>query len=103
MTEKKAGFSEADIRKVAELARLELSSAEITKFTSQIEKILGYVCKLEELDTKGIEPMSHPLSLETPLRVDEAVPSPGAEKMLASAPEQIYNNYKVPQVMGGET
>jgi aspartyl-tRNA(Asn)/glutamyl-tRNA(Gln) amidotransferase subunit C len=93
-------FTEADVRKIADLARLELSDQEVTKFASQLGDILGYIQKLNELDTTGVEPMTTPHAFDTPLRDDEVIPSLGPTAMLQSAPDQMYENYKVPQVLG---
>lgn len=94
-------FGEETVRKAAELARLDLSDEEIRRFAGQLSSIVQYVHKLNELDTTNVEPMSHALDLETPMRDDVARPSPGAPKMLATAPEELYESFKVPQVLGG--
>ncbi|MBI3543591.1 MAG: Asp-tRNA(Asn)/Glu-tRNA(Gln) amidotransferase subunit GatC [Deltaproteobacteria bacterium] len=94
-------FGSDDVRKVAQLARLKLTDEEVGKFAHQLESVLGYVAKLSQLSTDGVEPLTHPLELATPLRPDDARPSPGAETMVSSAAEHLYENYKVPQVLGG--
>lgn len=95
----KPKFTEDDVRKIANLARLELTDAEVTKFANQLGDVLGYIQKLNEIDTHGVEPMTTPHAFDTPLRNDEVVESPGAAAMLQNAPEQMYENYKVPQVI----
>lgn len=94
-------FGEDTVRKVAALARLQLTEQEVAKFAIQLGNVLGYVDKLNTLDTSKIEPLSNPLEISTPLRPDERRPSPGAEVMMESAPESLYESYKVPQVMSG--
>lgn len=95
-------FSEDTVRKVAELARIQLTQDEVSKFSSQVGKVLGYIEKLNELNTENVEPLTHALELATPTRAtDEARPSPGADVMLASAPEKLHDGFKVPQVIGG--
>ncbi len=94
-------FGPDTVRKVAELARLQLSDIEVAKFTEQLGHILEYVDKLNTLDTSTVEPLLSPLEVATALRLDEVRPSPGAEVMVSLAPDQLYDNYKVPQVMGG--
>jgi aspartyl-tRNA(Asn)/glutamyl-tRNA(Gln) amidotransferase subunit C len=89
------------ILKTASLARLHLSETEAQKFAVQVGDILKYVEKLNELDTSTIVPMTHAFEYETPLREDELKKSLGAEKLLHSAPEHLYETYKVPQVLGG--
>ncbi len=101
MAEKKSIFGPETVRKTADLARLNLTDDEVTKFTEQLGSILGYIEKLSEVNTNGVEPLTHPLSLVTPLREDEVIASPGSHAMLDVAPEQLYENYKVPQVIGG--
>jgi aspartyl-tRNA(Asn)/glutamyl-tRNA(Gln) amidotransferase subunit C len=94
-------FGSETVRKTADLARLNLTDEEVAKFADQLGGILGYIEKLSKLDTTNVEPLTHPLSLATPLREDEVHPSPGPAVMLDVAPEQLYENYKVPQVIGG--
>ena len=94
-------FSEDIVRKVAELARLKLTDAEVTKFTAQLGNVLGYIEKLKTLDTLNVEPLTHALDLVTPTRPDEMIASPGAEVILSVAPEHLYESFKVPQVIGG--
>lgn len=95
----KIDFSSETVMKVAHLARLELTAEETAKFSSQLTKILDYVEKLNSLDTSKVEPMTQVHDVETPLREDETRPSPGAAAILDSAPEQVFDNYKVPQVI----
>ena len=94
-------FKEETIRKVADLSRLELSDQEVKAYTTQIASVLEYVGKLNELNTANVEPMTSPLDHEVFFNNDQMVKGLGAEKMLESAPEAIYENYKVPQVIGG--
>ena len=89
------------VRKVAELAKLKLSDEEVARFTEQLATIVQYIDKLATVETSTVEPMTHPLDLPTPTRVDEVLPSPGAAVMLESAPEQMFESYRVPQVLGG--
>lgn len=94
-------LGEETVRKVAELARLQLSDDEVTRFTAQLGQILGYIDKLDSVDTKNVEPLIHAVDLAPALREDEARPSPGAEIMTGLAPEHLYENFKIPQVIGG--
>lgn len=90
-------------RHVAHLSRLTLSDSEVTAFTAHMENILKYVDKLQEVNVDHTEPLIHPLDLGTPLREDEVHPSPvnseGKPKVLDSAPEVLYDGYKVPQIL----
>ena len=95
-------FDSQTVQKIADLARVQLSNDEVTKFASQLEGVLEYINKLNELNTSGVEPLTHALDLDTPTRAaDEVRASPGANQMLASAPEHLHDSFKVPQVLGG--
>ena len=83
--------------RIAELAKLELTEAEVQLFTRQLEDILQYVAKIQEVNVAGVEPLLHPLDLKTPLRPDQ--PSSGPSKILACAPEIVQGSFKVPQIM----
>jgi len=88
-----------DVEHVANLARLELTEAEKEQMTGQLNAILEYADKLNELDTSGIEPTSHVLPLYNVMREDEARPSLPAEKALLNAPEEEDGHFKVPAVL----
>lgn len=92
-------IDEAQVRKVAKLARLELSDQEIQEFTGQLGAILEYVDKMNELDTEAVEPLAHCLPLSNRLRADEVRPSLGADKALANAPDCDGEYFKVPKIL----
>ena len=92
-------ISKKDVIHVADLARLEFSESEIEKFTDQLENILGYIEKLSELDTTGVEPTSHVLDVSTPLREDKAIEWITPEEALQNAPEREENFFTVPKVI----
>ena len=69
-------LSNADVAKVAVLARLRLSPDEIETFTGQLNSIVDYVAQLQELDTTGVEPLAHGIELRNVFRDD--VRGPGA-------------------------
>ena len=95
--------NEALTRQVATLARLELSENEVKTFSSQLSQIIKYVEKLQEVDVQGVEPLSHPIDLPTPLRPDVVFASPtdseGKPKVLQAAPEVLYDGFKVPPIL----
>lgn len=88
-----------DVNHVANLARLELSAEETARFTEQLNAILKYVEKLNELDTSDVEPTSHVLPLVNVMREDEVRPSWPVERVLAEAPESEDGQFKVPAVL----
>jgi len=95
-------LTEAQVRHVAQLSRLELSTAEVQQFGAQLSRVLEYVSKLNELDLTGVEPLAHALDLQNVLREDEAVPGLTPEAALANAPAQDPPFFKVPKVLGEE-
>lgn len=88
-----------EVEHVARLARLSLSSEEINALTGQMDAILGYVEKLNELDTQGILPTSHAVPMENAFRSDEVKVSIGIERALANAPEASGSCFRVPRVI----
>ena len=89
-----------DVLYVADLARLELDEASIDKFAGQIGTILDYVAKLNAVDTEGIRPTSHAISLTNAFRKDEQIEHLEREKALANAPEKEAGSFIVPKVVG---
>jgi aspartyl-tRNA(Asn)/glutamyl-tRNA(Gln) amidotransferase subunit C len=83
-------ITRTDVEKIAELARLELTSEETDSFTEQLGSILGYIEKLNELDTADIEPMSHCSTTgedtEYVRRDDVVKPSLGSKVATENAP-----------------
>lgn len=92
-------ISREQVEYVAHLARLELSASETEKITSQLDQILGYVEKLNELDTQSIEPTSHVIPVNTRLRQDvvgEGLPS---GSVLVNAPDHDGDFFRVPKII----
>jgi aspartyl-tRNA(Asn)/glutamyl-tRNA(Gln) amidotransferase subunit C len=85
---------------VADLARLNLDAAAIEKFAGQIGEILEYVDKLNEVNTDGVKPTSHAISLTNAFREDEPREHLDREKALANAPQKEDGNFIVPKVVG---
>ncbi|MBI2712235.1 MAG: Asp-tRNA(Asn)/Glu-tRNA(Gln) amidotransferase subunit GatC [Bdellovibrio sp.] len=88
-------------RKVAHLARLSLTDEEIHRFSKQLDTVLAYVERLQELDVTGVEPLGRPFDLATPMREDEAKTpeSENLESLLSTASETVQNGFKVPPVL----
>lgn len=90
---------EIDVSYVANLAHLELSEEEASRFTSQLSDILGYVAKLESLNVDGIEPMAHASPVYDVMREDAARPGEGTEAALSNAPAKAGDQFKVTRVI----
>ena len=91
--------SEFDIKYVANLARIALTSEEEARLGSQLGDILGYVKKLEELDISEVEPMAHAVPLDNVLRADEVQPSISNDEALANAPKAAKGLFVVPKIV----
>jgi aspartyl-tRNA(Asn)/glutamyl-tRNA(Gln) amidotransferase subunit C len=88
-----------DVQRVATLARLRLTSEEETSLTAQLDSILLYMDKLNELDTSQVEPFTHAVDLVNALREDLVTNQPNAEALLANAPERDETFFKVPKII----
>lgn len=92
-------LSTSDVEYVAKLARLEVTEAEKEKFTAQLNDILLYIDKLNELDTQGVAPMSHAIAVTNAFREDKIAESLGTQKALANAPDARGEFFRVPKVI----
>jgi aspartyl-tRNA(Asn)/glutamyl-tRNA(Gln) amidotransferase subunit C len=88
-----------EVSHVANLARLRLSPEEVEVMAKQLHDILTYVAKLNELDTRGITPTTHAISMVNAFREDEVKPSLDREKTLANGPQQDGEFFVVPRVI----
>ncbi len=89
----------AEVEHVARLARLELSEAEKETFTGQMDAILAYVEKLNELDTANVVPTAHAVPVENAFREDAVRLSIGVDNALANAPARAEGFFRVPKVI----
>ena len=90
------------VRKVAALARLELSEADLSRMAEQLNRILGYVDQLQQVNTDGVEPLAHPLPVQNVFRDDEPTPSLPVDEALRNAPNRIGDYFGVPAVFDTE-
>jgi len=88
-----------EVEHVALLARLNLSETEIEQFTGQLDAILMYMDKLNELDTKDVEPTSHVIEVGNVVREDQVGDSIPVEDALANAPDKEDDFFKVPRII----
>jgi len=88
-----------EVKYIAHLARLEFDDVEVEKFTTQLNDILLYMEKLNEVDTKDVPPMSHAIRLENAFREDVVQPSLPPEDSLANAPKRQDGFFLVPKVL----
>ncbi len=88
------------IENVCILAKLTLSEEEKEKARSDMQKMLDYVDKLDELDTDAVEPLSHIFAEDNVFREDEVTNGDESEAMLANAPLAKEGQYQVPKTIG---
>jgi len=88
-----------EVENVARLARLELAGEEVERMTRQLDNILSYVAKLDELDTTGVAVTTHTQSVTNAFRDDEVRESLPREKALANAPQQNGEAFVVPKII----
>ena len=87
------------VAKVAHLARLKLSDAELDLFTTQLGQVLGYVELLNELNTDDVEPIAHVADIANVFRDDELQPSLPRAAALSNAPKTDGKFFVVPQIL----
>ena len=88
-----------EVKHIAKLAKLEFSEDEMGKLTHDLNEILEYVEKLNELDTDNVEPLSHPIEGSNVFRKDELRGSVDTEQALKNAPNATHEYFKVPKVI----
>jgi aspartyl-tRNA(Asn)/glutamyl-tRNA(Gln) amidotransferase subunit C len=95
-------FGPDEVARIAHLARLSLTPAELDLFSRQLAGILAYAEQLRQVDTDGVAPTSHPLDITAALREDEVRASLPRDEALRGAPEadSAAGLFKVPRVLG---
>ena len=94
-------LTEADVRKIAALARLELTADEVEVFSRQLGDILAYADAIQQVDTTDVAPTSHVLTRGPAWRGDDPLPSLAREDVLREAPDAATaaGVFKVPKVI----
>ena len=89
----------ADVRKVANLARLDLREEKIATYTGQLERILDYVAQLESVDTEGVPPTTRAVEVVNVTRDDVVTPTDVREQLLNEAPQREGDFFRVPKIL----
>jgi aspartyl-tRNA(Asn)/glutamyl-tRNA(Gln) amidotransferase subunit C len=92
-------ISKEEVEHVAHLARLHLTAAELDQMTAQLDTILSYVAKLDELDSAGVEPTTHAFSITNAFRPDQVKPSLEQREALSNGPQHDGESFIVPKVI----
>jgi aspartyl-tRNA(Asn)/glutamyl-tRNA(Gln) amidotransferase subunit C len=88
-----------DTAYIADLAKLNISGAELDKMTTDLNEILGYVEKLNEIDTTNVEPLSHPIGMTNVFRDDKLQASVDHADAIANAPVKDDAFFRAPKVI----
>lgn len=92
-------LSNQEVQRIAQLARIELSSEEIPTVQAKLSSILDMIAEMQAVDTRGVEPMAHAMDLGQRLRADEVTETNQREAFQALAPESEAGLYLVPKVI----
>ncbi len=92
-------ITQEEVERVAHLARLNLTGQELEMMTSQLDTILSYVAKLEELDTTGVPVTTHAFSVANAFREDTVQSSLAQDEALANGPRQNGEAFVVPRII----
>ena len=97
-----ARLTRDNVAKVADLARLNLSEAELERFTEQLGAVLDHAEDVASLDLDGVPPTAHPLPLVNVLRDDVVVEGVDRDEVLSQAPSVEDRRFRVPAILGEE-
>lgn len=92
-------LSREEVKKVASLSRLRMTDEQLDKIAPEINKILGFIEQLGEVDTDNVEPLANVSRSTLPLREDIVNDGECLDKVLANAPEAAEGFYAVPKVV----
>ena len=93
-------ITKEEVYHVANLARLALDQKKVSTYAAQAADILNYVDILNQVDTTGIQPTSHAISLTNAFRIDDSATGLSVEKAIANAPEKQDGAFIVPKIIG---
>ena len=88
-------INKSEIKKIAHLARINISQEEVLQVEEKLVGILSLIEKMQEVDTESIEPMSHALDIDQPLREDKVTEKDIRDKSLSLAPhaDKIFSSF----------
>ena len=90
-----------EVREIAALARLRLDEDEVARLTVELDGILGYIETVKGLDTESVEPMTHAVPFDCPMRPDEPGRSLTIDEALGNAPRRRESFFEVPRIVPG--
>lgn len=96
---RQTGEGGMDVRYVANLARIQLTDAEVAAFQGQLSKVVDYFRELQQLDTGDVEPMAHASRIQNVFREDTPRESLQRDSVLANAPQTRTDLFVVPKIV----
>lgn len=93
-------ITRADVAKVAKLARLDVTEADLDRYTDQLAGMLGHFEDIDALDLSAVEPLNQPYPLVNVLRADVEEPTLDRDEVLAEAPAAEQHRFRVPPIIG---
>ncbi|HEX9176013.1 Asp-tRNA(Asn)/Glu-tRNA(Gln) amidotransferase subunit GatC [Mycobacterium sp.] len=95
-----AQISRDEVARLAKLARLALTDAELDSFAGQLDAIIGYVSQVQAVDVTDVKPTGNPLKDVNVTRPDVVQPCLTQKQALAEAPEAVNGRFAVPRILG---
>ena len=92
-------LSHEEVRRIAELARLDLTDDEVALYAQQLSSILQHFQRLQAIDTSHIEPTASVLPLKNVFREDKALPPLSPNEVVANAPDKVDHQFRVSAVL----
>lgn len=92
-------LSEPEVAKVARLARIAVAPDTLPAMAAEVNGILGWIAKLQAVNTDGVEPLVSVSGMTLPLRADEVTMGGQAAEIVQNAPESLENYFVVPKVV----
>lgn len=93
-------FSSDEVVRVAALARIDLTGAEVERLAGELDVIASAVARVGEVATPDVPATSHPIPLTNVMRADEMVPALDVDEVMAAAPQAVDGMFAVPQILG---
>lgn len=95
-------LSQDEVARLAQLARIDLSTDELAHLAPQLDVILEAVARVADVATDEVAPTSHPVPMTNVFRADEVHASLPVDEVLAMAPDREENRFRVPRILGEE-
>ena len=100
LRKRRSAISRDEVARLAKLARLALTDAELDSFAGQLDAILGYVSQVQAVDVTDVKPTGNPLKDVNVTRPDVVEPCLTQDEALAEAPDAVDGRFAVPRIMG---